>query len=147
MMDDREMNRPASESDEGEGEERRDLSYNVVGAAIEVHNSIGPGFDEATYKKAVAEEFKSRELEAQFDVTVPVMFKGVEVSQKTLDCVVEDQLVLEFAAEERLSPERKSRAMLYLRGIELEQGVLLNFGGNRLEFVRVPHQRRRRDEE
>ena len=144
-MDDREMNR-ASQGDP-EGEERRDLSYHVVGAAIEVHNAIGPGFDAATYKKAVAEELNNRDIAARFDVTVPMNFKGVEVAQQALDCVVDDQLVLEFLADERLGPDRKARAMLYLRGIEYEQGVLLNFGGNRLEFVRVPHQRRRRDEE
>lgn len=147
MKDDPGIKRPVSENAEPGDEDPRDLSYSVVGAAIEVHNAIGPGFDAETYKHAVAQELKLRDLPARLDVSVPVMFKGVEVSRQRLDCVVDDQLVLEFRADERLGPECKARAMLYLRGIELEQGVLLNFGGSRLEFVRVPHQRRRKDEE
>ncbi|NOZ87300.1 MAG: GxxExxY protein [Deltaproteobacteria bacterium] len=143
-----ELNEVENDDDEQEGEERRDLSYYVVGAAIEVHNAIGPGFDVNTYKRAVAEEFKIREMKAEFDLEVPVLFKGIEIGRQHLDCVVDDQLVVEFAAQERLAAEEKSRAMAYLRGIEHEQGVLLNFGGHRLEFVRVPHHRHnRRDEE
>lgn len=115
----------------------RDLSYRIVGAAMEVHATLGPGFLETVYAGSLAHELRLRQLGFMREIQVPVRYKGVPVGDFKADFVVEKFVLLELKAVACLTDAHKAQAHNYLAGTGLQLGIVINFGARQLEYKRV----------
>ena len=113
------------------------LSGAVIGAAIEVHATLGPGYREQAYERALAIELALRDLRADLQREVAVSYKGSEVARHRLDLVVEDHLVVEIKAAEAIAPAHVGQTVAYLRALDLRVGLVLNFARPTLQIRRV----------
>jgi GxxExxY protein len=108
--------------------EIKQLTHEVIGAAIEVHKVLGPGVLESVYEICLIEELKLRHIEAKRQVEVPIMYKGIEIEKALrLDVLVEEVLVLELKTVDSLLPIHEAQLFSYMRLLEKPKGLLLNF--------------------
>ncbi len=117
--------------------EHEELTGRIIGAAIEVHRELGPGFLESVYEAALAIELRHRRIPFERQVPVPVVYKGVEVHLHRLDLFVADEIVVELKAIRELLPVHFAVVRSYLRAADREHGLLLNFSRPKLEVRRV----------
>lgn len=104
------------------------LTYEVVGAAIEVHRVIGPGLSEIVYHHCIKEELRQREISFQTELVVPVAYKGVRLDAGLrCDLFVEDCLVVELKAVQEVHPVFESQLLTYMKLLEAPKGILINF--------------------
>ena len=115
----------------------KELSYIIIGAAMEVHKILGPGYLEAVYQAALAHELKLRGISVRREQHLPVSYKGVDVGYYVADIVVEDKIILELKAVTKLIPRHKAQAINYLTTTGFKLALLINFGGKSLESQRV----------
>ena len=114
-----------------------ELSYAVVGAAMEVHTVLGPGFLESVYETALAHELALREIPFEQQKPLPVTYKDRLVGQYAADIVVEDKIVLELKAVSRLNRAHEAQAHHYLVATGLRLAILLNFGTELVQYHRI----------
>ena len=115
----------------------RELSYLVMQAVFEVHNTLGPGFLESVYEKALARELELQEIPFRRQEEVKVAYKGELVGTHRLDLVVDDKIVLALKAVSELNDVFKQQVLSYLKASDLRLGILVNFGTPRVESVRI----------
>ena len=113
------------------------LSRLVIGCAIEVSNTLGHGFFEKIYEKALCVEFEKRGIRFQRQKPVDVVYKGNLVGEYVTDIIVEDKLLLELKAISALCSEHEAQLMNYLKATGLSVGLLLNFGKPKLGIKRM----------
>ena len=107
---------------------RSPVAERVIGCAIEVHRTVGPGLLESAYEVCLEKEFKQNNVSYARQVAVPVSYKGVDLEcGYRLDFVVENELVVEVKSVECLLPVHKAQALTYLKLTGLPQGLLINF--------------------
>lgn len=105
-----------------------DLSYAVIGAAIEVHRVLGPGLLEDIYRDALVYELRLRGINAVAEVDVPVIYKGITLqSDKRVDILVEDELVLELKSVREMKEKFHKQILSYMRLLNKRLGLLINF--------------------
>ena len=109
-----------------------ELSWEVVGAAIEVHRHIGPGQLESVYQRAMQCELRRRAIGFASQVPVPMFFKGDCVGDFFADLIVEDTIILELKAVQRLMAVHTAQLLTYLSAAELRLGMLMNFNVPRM---------------
>jgi GxxExxY protein len=115
----------------------RDLSFAVIGAAMEVHKILGPGFLEAMYQLALEKELTLRRIPFQHQVELPVSYKGDLVGIYKADLIVDNKIVLEIKGISRLNASHEAQALHYLAATGLQLAILINFGMSSLEYRRV----------
>ena len=103
------------------------LAYAVIGAAIEVHRVLGPGFLESVYHQALKLEFQMRGVPHKSKHPVAINYKGHQVGEGELDFLVGDVLVVELKAVEKLSPINEAQVISYLKTTKHPLGLLINF--------------------
>ena len=104
------------------------LTEKVIGAAIEVHKSLGPGLLEAAYEECLCYELGSRKIGYQRQVPVPVKYKEVSLDcGYRLDVVVEETIILELKSCERIENIHKAQLLTYLKTSGLKIGLIINF--------------------
>jgi GxxExxY protein len=113
------------------------LSYNVIGAAMEVHNTLGPGFLEKVYEAALAHELHLRRIPLETQRPLTVTYKKQLVGEYIADMVVDGKIILELKAIGKLADIHTAQAINYLAATGYELAILLNFGAPRLEHKRV----------
>lgn len=111
----------------------RELTERIIGAAIEVHRELGCGLKEEAYEAALYWELQQRGLAVKRQVPCPVVYKGVVLSEsdehpKRIDLLVEDRVIVELKAVPRTDSLFFSQCLTYLRMLNLEVGLVLNFG-------------------
>jgi len=104
------------------------LTKSVIGAFFEVYNTLGFGFLENVYVMAMQRELRDRGHTVRRQVAVRVVYKGEHLSTQRLDMIVDDRLVLEIKSTYHLHPAAIRQIYNYLRGTDLEVGLLLHFG-------------------
>lgn len=109
----------------------------IIGAAIEVHRTLGPGYVEAVYEAAYYLELRHRSVPFVRQFTVPIVYRGVQVGLHRLDLFVFDQIVVELKAVRELLPDHFAVVRSYLRAVDREHGLLLNFAKPTLGIKRV----------
>lgn len=109
----------------------------IIGAAIEVHRSLGPGFLERVYENALKVELSRRGISFVGQLEVPVLYQEIVVGTHVLDLLVEDQIVVELKAVRRLEDIHFVIVRSYLKAVRREHALLLNFAGSTLEIKRV----------
>lgn len=109
-------------------DEINDLSGTIIGAAIEVHKALGAGLLESAYEACLCRELSIREIPFQRQVALAVSYKGVELNCGYVqDLVVDDRIVVELKAVERVSKLHKAQLLPYLRLSDRWLGLLINF--------------------
>lgn len=99
----------------------------VIGACIEVHKHLGPGFLESTYQRAVCIELRERGIRFETEKRLEVSYKGHRLHGQRLDLIVGDSVVLEVKAVSQLEEIHGSQLVSYLRATGLQAGLLVNF--------------------
>ena len=102
-------------------------AHEVIGAALEVHRTLGPGFLEAIYEQALCVELLTRALPFCRQVPIAVRYKGQVVGQGQVDLLIGDRLVVELKAVEALAPIHAVQLRSYLKATGLTLGLLVNF--------------------
>jgi len=111
-----------------EPEEKLDqLARDVIGAAIEVHRILGPGFLESIYEEALCVELKLRGVPFQQQVSIPILYKGFAIGQDRLDLLGGGILIVEIKTVEKLAPIHKAKAISYLKATGHHLALLINF--------------------
>jgi GxxExxY protein len=108
-------------------EELDRLAHEVIGAAIEVHRILGPGFLESVYEEALIVELGLRTIPVQRQVPIPLVYKGVAIGQGRLDLLVQGKLIVEIKTVEALAPIHKAQTISYLKATGLQLALLINF--------------------
>ena len=103
------------------------LARSVIGAAIEVHRHLGPGYLESMYEEALAIELELRGVPFERQKQIGVNYKGREVGQGRIDILVDGQLLVELKTVEALAPIHKAQVISYLKATDLHLGLLINF--------------------
>ncbi len=103
------------------------IARDVIGAAIEVHRVLGPGFLESTHEEALAVELGIRGLPYERQVAIALAYKGQPVGHQRLDLLVGASVVVELKAVEALLPIHTAQVLSYLRAAGPSLGLLINF--------------------
>ncbi len=107
--------------------EIEDVMHRIIGAAIEVHRHLGPGYLESIYHRALAVELQERGISFTKDFGIDVIYKGRHLQEYRLDLVVESVVVVEVKAVSQLDPIHSSQVVSYLKATGLRAALLLNF--------------------
>ena len=104
------------------------LSYKIIGCAMEVYNTLGPGLLEAAYEKALIHELELNGLSVASQVSVEMNYKGVNLGEGLrLDLLVEDSIIIELKSVEELKPVHYKQLLTYLKLMNKRIGLLINF--------------------
>lgn len=121
--------------------ESKDLTGRIIGAAIQVHIELGPGFVEAIYEGALSVELTRRGIPFRRQVKVPVLYRSEQVGVHRLDLFVAAEIVVELKAVKRLENVHFAFVRSYLRAVNRTHGLILNFSRPVLEIKRVSARR------
>ncbi|PCJ59650.1 MAG: GxxExxY protein [Candidatus Hydrogenedentota bacterium] len=114
------------------------LTYQIIGAAMEVHTQLGCGFLEAVYHEALQEEFRFRNIPFQSEVEINITYKEKKLQQTyRADFICFDSVIVELKALSKLSTLEESQVINYLKASSIQTGLLLNFGATKLEYKRM----------
>ena len=115
----------------------RDLSYRIVGLAMEAHNQLGYGFLEKVYENALMVLLREEGIKAEQQKQVPVYFHKELVGDYYADVLVEDKIILELKSVEKIVDAHKAQTLNYLKATALRLAILINFGKDKLEYERL----------
>ncbi len=113
----------------------KQLTEQIIGAAIEVHKRFGPGFVESIYENALVIELQKRDIKVEQQKEVSIKYDGIEVGKHRLDLYVEDTIIVELKAIKKLEDIHFAIARSYLKALKKEHGLLLNFAKVTLDSV------------
>ena len=106
----------------------KELTGQIIGAAIEVHRELGPGLLESTYQACLAQEFSMRGLPFQREKPLPVEYKGHQLDcGYRLDFIVDEKVVVELKAVDEIHPVHQAQLLTYLKLTGCKVGLLINF--------------------
>lgn len=114
----------------------KELSYKIVGLAMEVHNTLGFGFLEKVYENALMILFEKNGIPAQQQAPVKVYFEGQVVGDYYADILVDNKIILELKAVNRILDVHRAQVLNYLRATEIKLAMILNFGKRSFEYER-----------
>ena len=117
--------------------EHKELTEKIIGAAIQVHQQLGPGFIESIYEKALMIELDKRGLQVKEQQEVVIKYDDIEVGRHRLDLFVENFIVIELKAIKDLEDIHFAIVRSYLESVDKKHGLLLNFAKVKLEIKRV----------
>ena len=114
-----------------------ELTGNIIECIIAVHQTLGPGFLERIYRRALLIEMRKKGLAAETEKEVIIYYDDEEVGRHRLDILAEDRVVVELKTVESLSKAHYAQVRSYLKATDLELGLLVNFAGEKADFLRV----------
>jgi GxxExxY protein len=118
-----------------------ELTERIIGAAIEVHNFLGNGFQELIYQRALAEELILRGIEFQREPSMNVYYKDKLIGERRVDFLIFSKISVELKAIIKLENVHFAQAINYLEAYNLEVGLLINFGAKSLEVKRFENKK------
>lgn len=113
------------------------ITHRIIGCAMKVHNTLGNGFQEVIYQRALAIELGKQGLGFQREMEMPIYYEGIDIGTRRVDFFVENLVMVELKALEKLEAVHKAQAINYCEAYHIADGLLINFGGLSLEFNRV----------
>ena len=114
-----------------------EITEKILRAAMNVHSALGNGFQEVIYQRALEVEFKLLNIEYAREVSMPIFYKNVEVGERRVDFLISNKISVELKALIQLENVHLAQGKNYLEAYNLEIGLLINFGGNSLEWKRL----------
>lgn len=114
-----------------------ELTGLIIACIIKVHRTLGPGFLETIYKRALIIEFRSRGLQVTVEKRVNIYYEGTLIGRHDLDVVVNDQVIVELKVARALSAFHYAQLRSYLKAAELSVGILVNFAAEHADYRRI----------
>ena len=114
-----------------------DLTRKIIGCSMKVHSTLGNGFQEVIYQRALAIEMTKQGLVFQREMEMPIFYEGEYIGTRRVDFFVEDNIMVDLKALIKLEEVHLAQAMNYCQAYHLPIGLLINFGSKSLEFKRV----------
>ncbi|HLF03107.1 MAG TPA: GxxExxY protein [Anaerolineales bacterium] len=115
----------------------KELSFAIIGAAIEVHKQLGPGFLEAVYLKALIYELTLRGISVEEEKALPIYYKGQLIGEYKADLVIDGKIILEPKAVSAITKAHEAQALHYLTATGLQLAIIINFGAGSLQQKRI----------
>jgi GxxExxY protein len=115
----------------------KEITEKIIGCAMQVHRTLGNGFQEVIYQRALAIEMAHQGLEFEREKEMEIFYRGEHIGTRRVDFFVAGKIMVELKAKIELEPVHLAQAMNYLEAYEMEIGLLINFGGRSLQFKRV----------
>jgi GxxExxY protein len=109
----------------------------IIGSAMKVHTTLGNGFQEVIYQRALAIEMEKQGLGFQREMEMTIFYDGIDIGTRRVDFFVEENIMVELKALIKLEDVHLAQAMNYCQAYNLPIGLLINFGAKSLEFKRV----------
>jgi len=116
-----------------------ELTYRIIGCAMKVHATLGNGFQEVIYQRALAIEMGKAKLNFARELEILIYYDNVEIGSRRADFLVENKVLVELKALIKLEDVHLAQGLNYLVAYKLEKGLLLNFGARSLEVKRLRH--------
>ena len=113
------------------------ITEKIIGCAMKVHRTLGNGFQEVIYQRALAIEMKKQGLEFSREKEMTIFYEGQEIGTRRVDFFVENKIMVELKALTQLEDVHMAQAINYLEAYSMEIGLLINFGSNSLQFKRL----------
>ena len=114
-----------------------ELTAKIIGAAMEVHKTLGNGFQEVIYQRALAIELEEAKLSFSREFEMRIKYKDREIGTRRVDFFVENKIMVEIKALIQTENVHLAQAINYLEVYNMEVGLLINFGARSLEFKRL----------
>lgn len=114
-----------------------DLTHKIIGCAMKVHSTLGNGFQEVIYQRALAIEMKNQGISFRRELEMSIFYEGIDIGTRRVDFFVEETIMVELKALIKLEDVHLAQAMNYCQAYKLPVGLLINFGARSLEFKRV----------
>ena len=109
-------------------QKQKPLSYQVIGCALEVYKTLGPGLLESVYQKALVHELKLRNFYVESELSIDVEYKGINVTNGLrLDILIDGEVIVELKSVENVLPVHKKQLLTYLKLLDIHVGLLINF--------------------
>ena len=115
----------------------KELSYEIVGVAMGVHNQLGNGFLEKVYENSMMILFEEKSIKAKQQQKINVMFKNRVVGDYIADILVEDKIILELKTIDKITNVHRAQLLNYLKATGLKLGIIINFKNRKLEYERI----------
>ena len=112
------------------------LTEKIIGLAMKVHRSLGPGFLETVYRNALVHELRRAGLSAEVEQRITVRYENVIVGEFVADLIVDDEVLCELKATSSISKANEVQLVNYLVATNRDFGLLINFGASSLQFKR-----------
>ena len=113
------------------------LTHKVIGCAMQVHNTLGNGFQEVIYQRALAIEFNYQHIDFEREKEMEIYYRDESIGIRRVDFFVENCLMVELKALENIEKVHLAQAINYLEAYNVAHGLLINFGNTTLQFKRV----------
>jgi len=115
----------------------KDLSYKIIGLAMEVHRELGSGFFEKVYENSLMVLFRRDKIQAVQQVSINVHFEGEIVGNYIADILVDDKVILELKCIETIANIHRAQTLNYLKATGKQLAIILNFAKEKLEYERL----------
>jgi GxxExxY protein len=122
-----------------------DLTHKIIGCAMLVHKTLGTGFQEVIYQRALQIEMRLNKIDFYREKEMKIYYRDVAIGTRRVDFFVGDKIMVELKALTRLEDVHLAQAMNYLEAYNMEIGLLINFGAKSLEFKRVHNNKLNQD--
>lgn len=116
-----------------------DLTYKIIGCAMKVHSTLGNGFQEVIYQRALAIEMTKQGLFFERELEMPLFYEGESIGSRRVDFLVAENIMVELKAVIKLEDVHLAQGLNYLVAYKVDKGLLLNFGAQSLEIKRLRH--------
>lgn len=120
----------------------KELTHKIIGCAMTVHNTLGNGFQEVIYQRALAIEMAQNGLNFHRELEMPIFYRQEQIGTRRVDFLVEDVIMVELKAITALEKVHLAQALNYLEAYKLGIGLLINFGNTSLQFKRIINERK-----
>ncbi len=110
------------------------LTFDIIGCAMKVHNTLGPGFQEVIYQRCLAIELERKNIEYVREKEQTIFYEDIKVGTRRADFVIANKVVVELKAVVRLEDVHLAQAKNYTVAYDFPKGLLINFGGKSLEY-------------
>jgi len=117
------------------------LTSKIIGCAMTVHKTLGNGFQEVIYQRALAIEMNIAGIEFKREFEMPIFYRGEHIGTRRVDFLVEGIISVELKAQTKLEDVHFAQAINYLEAYNLEIGLLINFGETSLNFKRLTNKK------
>lgn len=118
-----------------------EITEKIIGACFRVHSTLGNGFQEVIYQRALELEFRILPIAYFREFVMPIYYLDQQIGTRRVDFLVEEKISVELKAVIKLEDVHIAQAMNYLEAYNLEVGLLINFGSKRLEFHRLTNKK------
>lgn len=118
-------------------EQINELSNKIIGYGIKIHKTLGPGFVEKIYAKALVCEFKKNRINFTQEKSIKIKYDNTLLGEHRLDFLIEDEIILEIKAVFEINNFHMAQILSYLKATNKKLGLILNFSRSKLEIKRV----------